>query len=63
MTNSPAIQPIELALSHYMQAYQANWRELTSAALIALAPILLVFAFTQRHIVNAVAGGELSQKD
>lgn len=63
MTNSPQIQPIELALSHWMQAYEANWRELTAAALIALSPIMLVFAFTQRHIVNAVAGGELTQKE
>ncbi len=63
MTNSAQIQPIELALSHYMQAYEANWRELTSAALIALVPILGVFGLTQRHIVNAVAGGELGQKE
>lgn len=63
MTNSPQIQPIELALSHYMQTYQANWRELASAALLALSPILVVFAFTQKHIVQAVAGGDLNAKD
>lgn len=63
MTVSPGIQPIELALSHYMQAYQSHWRDLTSAALIALLPILVVFAFTQRHIVSAVAGGEAGQKE
>lgn len=63
MTNSKAIQTIELALAHYMQAYQSNWRDLMSAALIALSPILIVFTFTQRHIVNAVAGGEVTQKE
>jgi multiple sugar transport system permease protein len=63
MTNSPQIQPIELALSHYMQAYQANWRDLTAAALLALLPILVVFALTQHQIVRAVAGGELAGKE
>ncbi len=63
MTNSSGLQPIELALSHYMQAYQSHWRDLTSAALIALLPILIVFAFTQQHIVTAVAGGEVGQKE
>ncbi|MCL5066537.1 MAG: carbohydrate ABC transporter permease [Firmicutes bacterium] len=63
MTVSSQLQPIELALSHYMQAYQSHWRELTAAALIALLPILIVFALTQRHIVSAVAGGEVTQKD
>jgi multiple sugar transport system permease protein len=63
MTNSPQIQPIELALSHYMQTYESHWRELASAALLALLPILVVFALTQRHIVTAVAGGDFVQKE
>lgn len=63
MTNSPQLQPIELALSHYMQAYQLHWRDLTAAALLALLPILIVFSFTQQHIVRAVAGGEMGQKE
>lgn len=63
MTTTPQIQPIELALSHYMQTYQSHWREMTAAALLALLPILVVFAFTQRFMVRAVAGGELGQKE
>ncbi len=63
MTNSTAIDPIELALTHYMQTYQSNWRELTSAALLAILPIVIVFLFTQKHIVTAVAGGDQGFKD
>ena len=63
MTNTQAIDPIELALTHYMQTYQANWRELASAAMLALLPIVIVFLFTQRHIVAAVAGGEQGAKE
>lgn len=63
MTTSTSIDPIELALTHYMQTYQANWRELTSAALLAILPIVIVFLFTQRHIVAAVAGGDRGSKE
>lgn len=56
MTTSQSVQPIEVALSHYMQTYEANWRKLTSAVLLALAPIVILFLLLQRHIVNGVAG-------
>lgn len=56
MTTSHAVQPIEVALSHYMQTFEANWRKLTSATLLALLPIVIMFLFLQKHIVNGVAG-------
>ena len=56
MTSSKAVQPIELALSHYMSSFSNNWRDLTAAAVIALAPVLVVFIFTQRYMVRAVIG-------
>ena len=56
MTTSTSIQPIEVALSHYMQTFEANWRKLTSAVLLALVPIVLLFLALQRHIVAGVAG-------
>lgn len=62
MTTSTNIQPLEVALTFYMQAFQSHWRELASAAFLALVPIIIVFLFTQRYIVGAVAGGELAEK-
>lgn len=58
MADTRRVQPIELALSHYMQQFQSSWRELTSATVLALLPVVIVFAFTQRHIVKAVIGGD-----
>ncbi len=56
MTTSHAVQPIEVALSHYTQTFEENWRKLTSAVLLALLPIVLLFVLLQRHIVAGVAG-------
>jgi ABC-type glycerol-3-phosphate transport system permease component len=39
-----------------MQTFEANWRKLTSAVLLALLPIVLLFLALQRHIVAGVAG-------
>ena len=56
MTSSTSIQPIEVALSHYMQTFEANWRKLASAVLLALMPVVILFLLLQRHIVAGVAG-------
>ncbi|MHB8324712.1 MAG: carbohydrate ABC transporter permease [Candidatus Dormibacteria bacterium] len=56
MTSSKAVQPLELALSHYMASFSSNWRDLTSAAVIALVPVVGVFVFTQQYMVRAVVG-------
>ncbi len=56
MTSSHSVQPIEVALAHYMQTFEANWRKLTSAVALALAPIVMLFLVLQRHIVDGVAG-------
>ena len=63
MTTSHSVQPIEVALSHYMQTFEANWRKLTSAVLLALAPIVVVFVLLQRHIVAGVAGRDAGIKE
>ncbi len=56
MTSSKAVEPLELALSHYMASFSNNWRDLTSAAVIALVPVVVIFVFTQRYMVRAVVG-------
>ncbi len=56
MTTSHSVQPIEIALSHYMQTFEANWRKLTSAVLLALLPVVIIFLLLQRYIVAGVAG-------
>ncbi len=63
MLTNQKLQPIELALSHYLQTYESNWRVLGSAALLALLPIIIMFIFTQRYIIQAVAGGDSGAKE
>lgn len=63
MTSSRKIQPLEVILGHYMSSYQANWPKMSSAILIALLPIGIVFFIAQRHIVAGVAGRDAGVKE
>ncbi|MDA8282347.1 MAG: carbohydrate ABC transporter permease [Actinomycetota bacterium] len=56
MTQNPSIAPIELALNQYQSAYEASQRLINAVSLLALLPIVAVFAVAQRHIVGAVGG-------
>lgn len=58
MLNSNRFDPIEVALERYTGPFQAHMRDLTSAAVLALFPIVVMYALTQKHIVRAVAGGD-----
>ena len=56
MTTNPMIAPIELALNQYQNAFEESQRTLAAVSLLALLPIVIVFAIAQRHIVRAVVG-------
>lgn len=58
MTQNPAIAPIELALNHYQSSYAESQRLINAVSLLALLPIVVVFAIAQRRIVRAVAGAD-----
>ncbi len=56
ITQGNAARPVEVALS-YLQGFDgSHWRQLAAASLLTLAPIFLVFLFTQRHLIASVAG-------
>lgn len=56
MTQNPGIAPIELALNQYQQGYAASQRLINAVSLLALLPIVAVFAVAQRRIIAAIAG-------
>lgn len=56
MTQNPSIAPMELALNQYQSAYEESQRLINAVSLLALLPIVVVFAVAQRQIVNAVVG-------
>lgn len=56
MTQNPSIAPMELALNQYQSAYEESQRLINAVSLLALLPIVVVFAIAQRQIVNAMVG-------
>lgn len=58
VTVSHSVQPIEVAVESLQQAHSVDWRRLSAAGVIATAPLVVLYAFIQKHIVAGISRGE-----
>ncbi len=56
LTQGRHARPIEVALSYFQGFDGTHWREVSSAALMTLAPIIIVFIITQKYLIASVSG-------
>jgi ABC-type glycerol-3-phosphate transport system permease component len=52
----PQLRTLAVGLYAFISQTSTDWTSLCAASIISLAPIILVFVFAQRHIVDAIAG-------
>jgi len=52
----PQLRTLPVGLYAFVSQTSTNWTALCAGSIITLAPIVLVFVFAQRHIIDAVAG-------
>ena len=52
----PELRTLAVGLYSFISQTSTDWTSLCAGSIIALAPIIAVFIFTQRYIINAVAG-------
>jgi ABC-type glycerol-3-phosphate transport system permease component len=52
----PQLRTLAVGLYAFISQTSTDWTSLCAGSIIALAPIMIVFIFAQRHIIDAVAG-------
>ena len=57
--NSRDLFTVPLGLMGFFSQYEAAWHELMAAAVISIAPLIVLFALTQRYVVAGFVGGGL----
>ncbi|MVA77562.1 ABC transporter permease subunit [Auraticoccus sp. F435] len=55
ITTGPTWQTITVATAALQSQYNANWTLVMAATTVAMAPLLVVFALFQRHIVSSIS--------
>ena len=59
MIDTPGLRPIQPAIYNFIGYFGREWGPLTAAAVIAILPILVIFALLSRFIVSGLAKGSV----
>ena len=54
-----SLKPLTVGISSYVTAYQQNWAQLFAASLIAIVPVVILFALIEKHLVGGLTAGAI----
>ena len=59
VVTSPDRRPLTVGITSYVTAYVQHWDLLFAASAIAIAPVVLLFALIERHLVGGLTAGSV----
>jgi len=57
LTTDASMHVLSVGVANMVGEYRVQWNELMAAAVIAAVPVMLLFAFFEKHLVNAITSG------
>ncbi|GLY31278.1 carbohydrate ABC transporter permease [Kineosporia sp. NBRC 101731] len=54
-----AKKPLTVGINSYVTGYQQHWDELFAASLIAVVPVVILFAMIEKHLVGGLTAGSV----
>jgi len=55
----PARKPLTVGITSYVTAYVQHWNHLFAASVIAIVPVVVLFAVIERHLVGGLTAGSV----
>ena len=59
LMSDPARKPLTVGITSYVTAYVQHWNQLFAAAVIAIVPVVVLFALIERHLVGGLTAGSV----
>lgn len=59
LMTDPAMKPLTVGITTYVTAYVQHWNALFAASLIAIVPVVVLFALVERYLVGGLTAGSL----
>lgn len=57
LTTDPRMFVLSVGIANMVGEYRVQWNELMAASVIAAAPVMVLYALLERHLVNAITAG------
>ena len=54
-----AKKPLTVGINSYVTGYEQNWDQLFAASLIAIVPVVILFAVIEKHLVGGLTAGSV----
>jgi multiple sugar transport system permease protein len=55
VTNSPSLNVLTVSIANFNSNFSVQWNLILAGALVALIPMIILFAIFQKHIVNSIS--------
>lgn len=59
LMTDPAMKPLTVGITTYVSAYVQHWNSLFAASVIAIVPVVVLFALVERYLVGGLTAGSL----
>jgi multiple sugar transport system permease protein len=54
-----AKKPLTVGISSYVTGYEQNWNQMFAASVIAIVPVVILFAVIEKHLVGGLTAGSI----
>ncbi|MFJ2773867.1 carbohydrate ABC transporter permease [Streptomyces sp. NPDC087300] len=59
LTTEPDKQPLTVGINNFIGNYTVQWNYLFAASVVAIVPVIVLFAFIERHVVSGLTAGSV----
>ncbi|MFF8281987.1 carbohydrate ABC transporter permease [Streptomyces albus] len=59
LSTEPESQPLTVGINNFIGAYTVQWNYLFAASVVAIVPVIILFAFIERHVVSGLTAGSV----
>jgi multiple sugar transport system permease protein len=59
LTTQPESQPLTVGINNFIGAYTVQWNYIFAASVVAIVPVIILFAFIERHVVSGLTAGSV----